>query len=278
MAGFFNSSKFPLIIGGIIASLLVINIKESWAPDTQKPSAKVVEPQLNEPTVPAQKHNKDSVTFVNTAVGQNVLSQSSAVPDALEIKSLPATNLNILETVTGQPTIIKQPPAAINKNPLPSAVPLVDTKASGSTPKDSTSGSPLSTSPSKGVIPQITPAAIVKPQVPLQKPTISSSAANTQTLASKLIFVAPQDKTSEYTEMHAETSSPNLARAGEAKARDLPSVALVAVAGDKAWVRINPTQTVVVHAGESLPNLGKVLSVSESEILTEKGKLTLKQE
>lgn len=51
--------------------------------------------------------------------------------------------------------------------------------------------------------------------------------------------------------------------------RDIP----VTISGEKAWVQIEPTRTVTVRKGDILPNLGKVLEIRKTEVVTEHGTL-----
>lgn len=54
-----------------------------------------------------------------------------------------------------------------------------------------------------------------------------------------------------------------------------PGVSVSAIAGNRAWVRIGDTRTLVVSIGDSIPELGRVMQISGDEVTFENG-LTLK--
>lgn len=44
-------------------------------------------------------------------------------------------------------------------------------------------------------------------------------------------------------------------------------------AGDKAWVKISPTSTVIIEKGQELPNYGKLKEISNNQLVFEKGSI-----
>jgi hypothetical protein len=90
---------------------------------------------------------------------------------------------------------------------------------------------------------------------------------------------------SDYTEIKGMGSSQTLVAAVQASATaPAPSrvvtddgfkPAIVATAGGKAWVKISPARTIAVKSGDSVPGLGKVESVTDSAVVTEKGKFSV---
>lgn len=101
----------------------------------------------------------------------------------------------------------------------------------------------------------------------------SKATQNTQRNAA-----VPENKTSDYTEIHAATSTPNLTAPTKQGAEAVSGPSLLTTSGGKAWIRVSATRTVVVKVGDEVPGMGKVLTVTSADVVTEKGKLLIAKE
>ena len=91
-------------------------------------------------------------------------------------------------------------------------------------------------------------------------------------------FSYTQPITSSTTPSSAPNQNPGISSLESAKTVTVPKaqvfnpVVLEAI-GDKAWVKISPTSTVIVEKGQELPTYGKLKSISATELTFEKGSI-----
>lgn len=207
------------------------------------------------------------------------------------------SQLNSSTPPVSQSSNIKESPAAAAASaasasePAPMVVvPTVDytlyTDPVKSTSQDTNTKSP--TSPSSKEATVLTSVAKPKEQKDLAKKpdekvkkidTPSPSASSVQAEKPKSSdFSYTQPITSSPTPASAPNQNPGISSLESAKTVTVPKaqvfnpVVLEAI-GDKAWVKISPTSTVIVEKGQELPNYGRLKSISSTELTFEKGSI-----
>lgn len=132
--------------------------------------------------------------------------------------------------------------------------------------------------------------AEVKPQpVKEENPSKKSEPVSTKALPASSNTPAEKPKSSDfsYTQPVVSSNKPSLTASSPApavssletaKPRIVPKIEVfepvgLESAGDKAWVKISPSSTVIVEKGQELPNYGKLKEISATQLVFEKGSI-----
>lgn len=152
--------------------------------------------------------------------------------------------------------------------------------------------SPVKPRPIKRVVTQKIPTVVETPAIPAeirkepvhaevlrqQALTLAAQQPAKSTQSTQRNAAVPENKTSDYTEIHASTSTPNLTAPTKQGTEVASGPSLLTTSGGKAWIRVSATRTVVVKVGDDVPGMGKVLTVTSADVVTEKGKLLIAKE
>lgn len=294
MAGLLNHPKMPLLAGGLTLLLLGGGMYLTLDDEAGQPLAaqSVQQAPSGRPTgtagaarprpIPAPAVSAMAPRGAPLPVSSP--SAASALADAPSTLTAAPPGADRPPVAMTSPTLQAQAtPAPVVPAPFPEPVakpaPSIPTRKQAEVRHTShrvTGPSPLAAqrraAPTPSVRKETSPNAATRHEVLPSEPTPKAKAASEQAEPS-------QDKTRDYTEIKVTAPNPNLAPArGRSEVGTPAGPVLVMTAGGKAWVRVSPTRTIVVKPGEEVPDMGKVLSVNPTDIVTDKGKLNLPKE
>lgn len=317
MAGLFNHPKMPLVAGGLTVILLGGGIYLSLQDDHSDAGAQPVVAQATQakpavstpvPTLVSSPANEQAEPPVQTATPA---SATTATPVASPVVAItpsgvapvqaaqePVKPAEVKPAAPASPVPVKAAPAAaapshetpdfilqIRQQQMAAAAKVRGAQAA-TTPAVQAPAPIAKVAPHVAAVakpkPHVVARAVVKPS-PVVEDAAPRAVAKTSEAPVAKKEVLPQEtepkanKNNDYTEIKVTAPNQNLSSA-KAAASYSGKPSLVTTSGGKAWVRVSPTRTVVVKAGEEIPEMGKVISVTESEMVTEKGKLTLNKE